>query len=98
MIASFSEAPDGPTQLTAAVQSAHISAENGALAISSSGMQVAIVVGAIALAALVFAFVLRRQVLAFKTGTPAMNDVAGAVQEGDRKSRRLNSSHVALSY
>lgn len=82
MIASFSEAPDGPTQLMAAVQSAHISAENDALEISSSGMQVAIVVGAIALAALVFAFVLRRQVLAFKTGTSAMNDVAGAVQEG----------------
>src|SRR5690625_996602 len=45
-------------------------------------MQIAIVVGTIAILALIFAFVLRRQVLAYETGTPAMEEVAGAVQEG----------------
>lgn len=56
-------------------------ASNG-VEISSSGMQIAIVVGAIAIAALLFAIVLRRQVLAFEQGTKGMQEVAGAVQEG----------------
>src|SRR5690625_7220078 len=45
-------------------------------------MLFAFVVGTIAIFALIFAFVLRRQVLAYETGTPAMEEVAGAVQEG----------------
>src|SRR5690625_7541084 len=45
-------------------------------------MLFAFVVGTIAIFALIFAFVLRRQVLAYETGTPAMVEVAGAVQEG----------------
>ncbi|HLS04522.1 MAG TPA: sodium-translocating pyrophosphatase, partial [Actinomycetales bacterium] len=71
MIASFSTA-----------QSGLVRAQESALEISNSGMQIAIVVGAIAVLSLIFAFVLRRQVLGYDTGTKAMQEVAGAVQEG----------------
>ena len=82
MIGSFSAARGGSSHLSAEVSSMNISAQSSGLEISNSGMQIAIVVGAIAILALIFAFVLRRQVLAYETGTPAMEEVAGAVQEG----------------
>src|SRR5690625_7298475 len=63
MIGSFSAARGGSSHLSAEVSSMNISAQSSGLEISNSGMQIAIVVGTIAILALIFAFVLRRQVL-----------------------------------
>ncbi len=52
------------------------------LTLSSTSLTIVAVIGAIGLAALVFAFVLRRQVLAAPEGTAKMQDIAQAIQEG----------------
>ncbi len=51
-------------------------------AISSGERGVVVVIGLIAIAALVFAYFLAREVLAADQGTPKMQDIAKAVQEG----------------
>ncbi|RPF27184.1 sodium-translocating pyrophosphatase [Georgenia muralis] len=50
--------------------------------LGQGSLTIVAVIGAIAVAALAFAVVLRRQVLATDEGTPAMKEIAGAIQEG----------------
>ncbi|WP_447924600.1 sodium-translocating pyrophosphatase [Georgenia muralis] len=50
--------------------------------LGQGSLTIVAVIGAIAVAALAFAVVLRRQVLATDEGTPAMREIAGAIQEG----------------
>ncbi|MFB8227365.1 sodium-translocating pyrophosphatase [Cellulosimicrobium sp. NPDC055967] len=52
------------------------------LTLGSESLTIVTVIAVIALVALVFAFVLRRQVLAAEDGTAKMQDIAQAVQEG----------------
>lgn len=52
------------------------------LTLGSESLTIVAVIAVIALVALVFAFVLRRQVLAADDGTAKMQDIAQAVQEG----------------
>ncbi|WP_313661729.1 sodium-translocating pyrophosphatase [Cellulosimicrobium cellulans] len=52
------------------------------LTLGSESLTIVTVIAVIALVALVFAFVLRRQVLAADDGTAKMQDIAQAVQEG----------------
>src|SRR5450756_2179746 len=52
------------------------------LTVGTTSLTIVGVIAAIALASLVVALVLRRQVLAAGEGTPAMQDIAKAVQEG----------------
>ncbi len=52
------------------------------LTLGSESLTIVTVIAVIALVALVFAFVLRRQVLAANEGTAKMQDIAQAVQEG----------------
>ncbi|MFI2702248.1 sodium-translocating pyrophosphatase [Cellulosimicrobium composti] len=52
------------------------------LTLGSESLTIVAVIAVIALVALVFAFVLRRQVLAADDGTAKMQDIAHAVQEG----------------
>ncbi|MBN0039443.1 sodium-translocating pyrophosphatase [Cellulosimicrobium cellulans] len=52
------------------------------LTLGSESLTIVAVIAVIALVALVFAFVLRRQVLAANDGTAKMQDIAQAVQEG----------------
>ena len=58
-----------------------IAAEPG---ISSGQKGLVAVIGVIAIAALVFAYVLVREVLAADQGTTKMQEIAKAVQEGGR--------------
>ena len=66
-----------------------------AISLDSGQMLTVGVVGAIALAALVVALILAREVLAAPTGTPRMQEIAGAVQEG--ASAYLNRQFRTLS-
>ncbi|WP_265520336.1 sodium-translocating pyrophosphatase [Oerskovia flava] len=52
------------------------------LTLGSSSLAIVAVIGVIGLAALAFAVVLRRQVLAAEEGTAKMQDIARAIQEG----------------
>ena len=52
------------------------------LTVGTTSLTIVGVIAAIAVASLVVALVLRRQVLAAGEGTPAMQDIAAAVQEG----------------
>src|SRR5690606_32664123 len=52
------------------------------LTLGTESLTIVAVIGVIALVALAFAFVLRRQVLAAEDGTAKMQDIAQAVQEG----------------
>ncbi|WP_296666224.1 sodium-translocating pyrophosphatase [Demequina sp.] len=57
-------------------------ASTTAVEVSSGSAMIVVVIGVIAAISLIFAWVLRRQVLATKDGTERMNDIATAVQEG----------------
>jgi K(+)-stimulated pyrophosphate-energized sodium pump len=57
-------------------------ATSAAVDLTGSDLNLVLVVGAVALGALVMAAVFRRQVLAAPEGTPGMQEIARAVQEG----------------
>ncbi|MEO7124891.1 MAG: sodium-translocating pyrophosphatase [Nakamurella sp.] len=59
-----------------------LAADAAKLTLTGSDQAIVIAVGVVALIALVIAFVLRAGVLAAGAGTPKMQEIAGAVQEG----------------
>jgi len=50
--------------------------------VGSSSVTIVAVIAVIAVVSLVFSYVLRRQVLSARAGTPKMNEIADAIQEG----------------
>jgi len=60
----------------------HLIAEGAAIHLSGSNLMYAFAVLVISLAALVVAFFLRKQVLTASEGTPKMQEIAAAIQEG----------------
>ncbi|GIG53827.1 sodium-translocating pyrophosphatase [Demequina activiva] len=58
------------------------SAVTTSIEVGGSSLTIVAVIGAIAAAALIFSFILRQQVLKAADGTPKMQEIAGAVQEG----------------
>ncbi|MBB5111157.1 sodium-translocating pyrophosphatase [Micromonospora echinospora] len=59
-----------------------LAADGGALSLTGANVTYVVIAAVIALVALVFAAALTRAVLAAGTGTPKMQEISGAVQEG----------------